>query len=50
VFIVVIVVVVVVVNAENVVNFQWCLSNLHICPHPSIDAPQPLEALYHAPS
>ncbi len=49
VFIVVIVVVVVVnvvINAENVVDFQWCPSNLHICPHPFVDTPQPLEALY----
>ncbi len=38
-----------VINVENVVDFEWCPSSLHIRPHPSIDAPQPLETLYRAP-
>jgi hypothetical protein len=35
-------------NAKNVVDFQWCPSSFHIYPHPSVDAPHPLETLYHA--
>ncbi len=34
----------VVVNARNVVDFHGYPSSLHKCPHPSMDAPQPLES------
>jgi hypothetical protein len=36
----------VVVNATNVVDFHNYPSNLHNCPHPSVDTPQPLESWY----
>jgi hypothetical protein len=36
----------VVLNAKNVMDFQWCPSNLHICPHPSIDTPHLLFKKY----
>jgi hypothetical protein len=36
------------VNAQNVVDFHGYPSNLHKCPHPSMDALQPLESWYHA--
>ncbi len=39
-----------IVNARDVVDFLWCPSNLHLCPHPYVDTPQPLETLYHGPS
>jgi hypothetical protein len=38
----------VVVNVKNVVDFQWCPSNLRIYPHPYMDIPHPLKTLYHA--
>jgi hypothetical protein len=36
-------------NAGNVVDFQWCPSNLHIRPLLSVDDPYPLETLCHVP-
>jgi hypothetical protein len=39
-----------VVNVENVLDFQWSPSNLHIHPLQSVDVPHPLETLCHAPS
>jgi len=39
-----------VINAGNVVDFQWCPSSLHKCPHPCVGVPHPLETLCHAPS
>jgi hypothetical protein len=39
-----------VVNAGNVVDFQWCPFNLHICPHPSANVFHLLETLCHVPS
>jgi hypothetical protein len=32
----------VVVNVENVLDFQWSPSNLHIHPLQSVDVPHPL--------
>jgi hypothetical protein len=37
-----------VVNAGNVLGFHGCPSNLHKCPHPFVDAPQPLKSWHHA--
>jgi hypothetical protein len=39
-----------VVVVANVVDFHDCPSRLHKCPHSLVDAPQPLETWYHAPS
>jgi hypothetical protein len=38
----------VVVNVGNVVEFHGCPSSLHKCPHPFVNALQPLESWYHA--
>jgi hypothetical protein len=41
--------VVVVVVVADVVNFyDDCPSNFHKCPHPYVDAPQPLESWYQS--
>ncbi len=41
-------VVVVAVNVVvNVLDLQWCPPNLHIHPLQSVDAPHPLETLWH---
>ncbi len=37
----------VVVNVKNVVDFQWCPSNLRIYPHLYMDIPHLLKTLYH---
>jgi hypothetical protein len=42
-----IVVIVVAIVIANVVDFHGYPSSLHKCPHPSVDAFQPLETLYH---
>jgi hypothetical protein len=42
--------VIVATNDVNVVDFQWCPSNLHIRPHPFANAPHPLKTLCNVPS
>jgi hypothetical protein len=47
--VVVIVVIIIVVVIANFVEFHYCPSSLHICPHPLVDVLQLLETWYHVP-